>query len=386
MKKILTSLICLAVLTALGVSQSVAEMTQDGIDKENKIISIAGYDACTGKYGDYGLDDKRGQEIAVEEINAAGGIQAGPLKGYKLKLEFFDDRGDPKESANVAKKISSSKYLVALGPTMSSCALASTPIFNRYGVANIITYSNASTITEQGFNNIIRLTYTTKGIADFMITTSKSEFNAKSIAIISENQDYGQQLRKYAKDKAAEIGLTVATDDVVTPGQDVDFSSVLLRAKNAAPDVLLLFVTYNEGGMIAKQVRQMGWDVVVYGPDALTAPKFFELAGDLKNIYISSLMSLDVKKAEAAHLASEFTKKYNVLPPLAAIYGYDAVKVAANVIENGGVDRASFIEKLKDVKIAGVGSPMYQFDKNGEGLVPPLVVKPAQWHKDQTNQ
>ena len=94
-------------------------------------------------------------------------------------------------------------------------------------------------------------------------------------------------------------------------------------------------------------------------------------------------MSLDVKKPVAEHLASEFTKKYKNLPPLAAIYGYDAVKVAANVIENGGIDRATFIQKLKDVKISGVGSPMYQFDKNGEGLAPPLVVKSAQWHKDQ---
>ena len=82
MKKVLTSLICLVVLSALGVSQSMAKMTQDGVDNEKKIINIAGYDACTGKYGDYGLDDRRGQEIAVEEINAAGGILSGPLKGY----------------------------------------------------------------------------------------------------------------------------------------------------------------------------------------------------------------------------------------------------------------------------------------------------------------
>ncbi len=383
MKKGLMGLTCLLVLLTFGASIGLAKVTKDGIDKKNKVIMLSGYDACTGKYGDYGLDDKRGQEIAIEEINAAGGIAAGPLKGYTLKLDFFDDRGDPKESANVAKKISSSKYLAALGPTMSSCALAATPIYNRYGVANIITYSNASTITEQGFDNVIRLTYTTKSISDFMITTSQSEFSGKSISIISENADYGQQLRKYAKDKAKEIGLKVVTDDIITPGQDVDFSSILLRAKNEKPDVLLLFVTYNEGGMIAKQVRKMGWDVLLYGPDALTAPKFFELAGNLDNIYISSLLSLDIKKAEATNLVAEFEKKYKGLPPLSAIYGYDAVKVAAKIIENGGVDRASFIAQLKQVQVPGVGSPMYQFDDNGEGLVPPLVIKTAQWHKDQ---
>ena len=383
MKKVLMGLMCFGILFALGSSTAMAKVTKDGIDKENKIIHLAGYDACTGKYGDYGLDDKRGQEIAIEEINAAGGIPAGPLAGYKLALEFFDDRGDPKESANVAKKIASDKFLVALGPTMSSCALAATPIFNRYGVGDIVTYANAATLTEQGFDNVIRLTYTTKSLADFMITTSKDELGGKSIAIISENADYGQQLRKYAKTKAQEIGLKIVTDDIITPGQDVDFSSILLRAKSEKPDVLLLFVTYNEGGMIAKQVRKIGWDVILYGPDALTSPKFFELAGDLKNIYISSLVSLDIKKPVAQHLAGEFQKKYNGMPPMAAIYGYDAVKVAAKIIEIGGVDRASFIKNMKLVKVPGVGSPMYQFDERGEGLVPPLVVKTAQWHKDQ---
>jgi len=383
MKKGLLGLTCLLFVLILGSSTCIAKVSSDGIDTKNKIIHISGYDACTGKYGDYGLDDKRGQEIAVKEINNAGGIAAGPLKGYNLELEFFDDRGDPKESANVAKKIAASKYLVALGPTMSSCALASTPIYNRYGVPTIVTYANASTITEQGFDNVIRLTYTTKSISDFMISTSKGKFKAESIAIISENADYGQQLRKYAKEKAKEIGLKIVTDDVITPGQDVDFSSILLQAKNKNPDVLLLFVTYNEGGMLAKQVRKMDWDITLYGPDALTSPKFFELAGGLDNIYISSLMSLDIKKPVAHHLATEFQKNYKVLPPLAAIYGYDAVNVAAKIIESGGVDRASFIAKMKDVKMPGVGSPMYQFDKNGEGLVPPLVVKEAQWHKDQ---
>lgn len=356
---------------------------KDGVDEKNKTISIAGYDACTGKYGDYGLDDRKGQEIAIAEINAAGGIQSGPLNGYQLKLTFYDDRGDPKESANVAKRIASSDYLVALGPTMSSCALAATPIYYRYGVANIITYSNANTITEQGFDNIIRLTHTTGGIANHMAENCKDRFQAKNVSIISENQDYGQQLRSYFKIKAESIGLKVLTDDVITPGQDVDFSSVLMRARQQNPDVLVLFVTYNEGGMLTKQIRKMGWDVTVYGPDGIISPKFFELADDLENTYITSLASLDMNRPEAAHLVKTYKEKYGILPPLSAIYGYDAVHVAAKIIENGGVDRKSFIAKLKSVEVSGVGSPKYQFDEKGEGLAPPFITKPAEWYKEK---
>ena len=74
--------VLLLVLTANGFAA-------DGIDEKNKVISLAGYDACTGKYGDYGLDDKKGQEIAVEEINAAGGIQAGPPGGVSAETDFL---------------------------------------------------------------------------------------------------------------------------------------------------------------------------------------------------------------------------------------------------------------------------------------------------------
>lgn len=381
MKKGIVWLSCLSLLFAAVAADCFAK---DGVDAKKRTIAVAGYDACTGKYGDYGLDDRRGQEIAVKEINAAGGIKAGALKGYTLNLTFFDDRGDPKESANVAKKIVSSDFLVALGSTMSSCTLAATPIFYRYGIADIVTYANANTITEQGFDNVIRLTHTTGGIGNYMAENCKEKFNAKKVSIISENQDYGQQLRNYFKIKSSELGLEVLSDDVITPGQDVDFSSVLLRAKEKNPDILVLFVTYNEGGMIVKQVRKMGWDVKIYGPDALSSPKFFELAGDdLKDVYLTALESLDVNRPEATHLVSEFKAQYGALPPLAAIYGYDAVKVAAEVIANGGVDRKSFIANLKSVKSPGVGSPMYKFDEKGDGLAPPFVTNEAKWYQEQ---
>lgn len=362
----------------LGLALAITVYAKDGVDPDKKIVNLAGYDACTGKYGDYGLGDKQGQEVAVEEINNNGGIQAGPLKGYKLKLTFFDDRGDPKESANIAKQISAGDYLVALGPTMSSCALAATPVYFRNGVADIITYSNANTITEQGFDNIARLTYTTKSIAQYMANEVKDTFKKDSVAIISENQDYGQQLLNGFKAKAKDLGIKVVAESVITPGQDVDFNSVLMKAKSENPGVLILFVTYNEAGMLVKQTRQLGWDVPIYVPDAMTEPKFFALAGDLKDVYLQLSPTVDIKRPAAKALKEEWNKKYEGFPPLAAIYGYDAVKVAKAVIEAGGIDRKSFIEKLKTVKVEGVGNPLYTFDAAGEGSPPEFVTVPAE--------
>ncbi|RLE06665.1 MAG: hypothetical protein DRJ06_07365 [Candidatus Aminicenantes bacterium] len=369
LKKITLGSVCVFFLLSIAT----VGFSKDGIDKSKKIIHVAGYDSTTGKYGDYGLGDKRGQEIAVEEINSKGGIQSGPLKGYKLKLDFNDDRGDPKEAANIARKISAGNYLVALGPTMSSCALAATPVFYRNGVPDIITYAQAVTITEQGFDNLARLTYTTKSVAFQMAEQIKDRFHLKSVSIISENQDYGQQLLKTFKEKAKELGIKVASESVIVPGQDVDFKSVLLLAKSKKPDMLLLFVCYNEGGLIVKQCRKMGWNIPIYGPNSLTESKFFNLAGNLGEFYLVLSPTLDIARPEAKELVAFWHKKYEGIPPMAAIYGYDAVKVAEGVIEMGGINRKTFIKKLKKVRVKGVGTPIYEFDKTGEVKSPALI-------------
>lgn len=368
-KKLLVIVMTVFVIFSLAMVAAAG----DGIDKNKKVIKLSGFDSVTGKYGDYGTGNKRGQEVAIEEINSKGGIAAGPLKGYKLSLNFEDDRGDPKEAANIAKKLSSGDYLAVLGPTMSSCALAATPVFNRSGVPNIITYAQAITITEQGFDNIARLTYTTKSVALHMGEKVKDQFKKKTVSIISENQDYGQQLLKTFKEKAKDLGIEVLTESVVVPGQDVDFKSVLLQAKAKNPDMLLIFLCYNEGGLLVKQCRQMGWNVPIYGPNSLTEAKFFELAGDLGEFYIVLSPTLDVNRPDAKNLVTLWNKKYEGLPPMAAIYGYDAVTVARAVIEAGGVDRKSFVKKLKEVKVNGIGTPVYEFDQTGEVKRPALV-------------
>ena len=87
-----------------------------------------------------------------------------------------------------------------------------------------------------------------------MAVTVKDRFKKDSVAIISENADYGQQLLKGFKEKADEIGIKVVNESVVTPGQDIDFKSILLKAKAENPGMLLIFVTYNEGGMLVNRI------------------------------------------------------------------------------------------------------------------------------------
>jgi len=378
--------ICTLVVCCMFLLTSIS-FAGEGVDHKAKVIKLAGFDAVTGKYGNYGSGDKVGQEIAVAQINQMGGIQAGPLKGYKLELDFYDDRGDAREAANVGKKIASGDYLAVMGPTMSSSALAASPVFNRYRIANIITYANASSITAQGFDNIARLPFTTKTIADAIAKCIGKEMGKKTAAVISENQDYGQQLYNGLLEVESKYGVKTVSQDVITAGQDVDFKSVLTRAKSANPDVLVLFVTYNEGGLIVRQTREMGWEIPIVTVDAMTDPKFFELAGDVRNV--SLVISADVNQTtpQARHLNAEYEKRTGEkIAPTAAVFGYDAVQVARKIIENGATTREEFIKGIQGVEVkGGIFSSLYTFDKYGDAEIFSFVTVTAEDYKKTLN-
>jgi branched-chain amino acid transport system substrate-binding protein len=343
---------------------SSAALSKDGVNDSKKSISIAGIDCVTGKFGEYGTANKRGQEFAVAEINEGGGISSGPLKGYKFMLDFYDDQGDPKESASIARKIASKDYLVVIGETMSSCALASSPVLARQNIPTIITFANAATVTEQGFKNLIRLTYTTKSIAYDMADTCVSKFKVTKVSIINENVDYGQQLVRSYKNRIKEKGLNIkiVSQDTIAPGQDVDFRDVLIKAKAADPDMLILFLEYNEGGMVVRQTRSMGWEIPIYAAGGLAEPKFFELAGELGEFYLN----MPKRRELMGKFVEGYEAKYKVKPSEAAIYGYDGVKITAKIIEMGGNNHESFVKLMRKVSMPGLGNPVYEFDSAGD--------------------
>lgn len=364
----------------LGLALSVVPAhANQGVDHTKKIVNLAGYDSLTGKFGDYGTTDEHGQEIAVAEINAHGGILSGPLKGYKLKLTFFDDQGNPQEAANAAKAICAGDYLVALGPTISSDALAATPVFYRNAVPNIITYSNAGSITAQGFNNLLRLTFTTGDIAKYMANEVQNKFKKNSVALISDNQSYGQQLVAGFDTRAKQLGIKILSHSITTPGQNV-FNAMLMKAKMQNPGMMVLMETsYSAAGLLVKQAREIGYKGPIYVPDAETQPKFFALAGDLKNTFIEIPPSISIKRPAVKRLKAEWDQKYTGFPPISAVYGYDAVKIAVAVIEKGGITHKSFIDKMKSVKVKGVANSLYTFAKNGDtSSLPAFVTKPCE--------
>ena len=374
MKKMHKKTIFILVVTLVLLScLTVIALSEDGVNVLKKEITIAFCDALTGPAGAYGSGTLRGAEMGVAEVNEMGGIPSGPLKGYMLKIDTFDDKGDAKEAASAARKIAVGDYLAAIGGTISTASLASSPVFYRMRVPYIMGWASATTLTHQGFDNLVRETYTTEAEAIFMLKVLHERLDAKKVSIIVENGSYGQQLLETFQDEAENYDIELGNPHTIVPGQDVDFRDVLLKAKVEESDVVVILVERNEGGMIVNQTRKMGWDVPFYGPKSLGEPRFFELAGELGEVYLVCSPSLDTSKPYVKNFLSRWQKVYDFPPDMAAIYGYDAVKISTKIIEMGGIDRESFIANLRKVKVEGIGNDFYEFDEYGDVKVPNLI-------------
>lgn len=360
---------------------SVLALGAAGVDQDNKVITFAFCDALSGPAGAYGSGCLHGAEVAVAEINKQGGIGEGPLAGYTLKLEAFDDRGEAKEAASVGRQVASGEYLFVSGATISTAALGISPVLYRARVPYIMGWASASSLTHQGFDNLVRTTYTTEAEALAMLKTMQERFGVKKASVIVENGSYGQELLETMTANAADFGIELGKPLTIVPKQDVDFNAVLIKAQEETPDMLVILVERNEGGMIVSQARKLGWEVPVYGPKSLGEPQFFELAGKLGEVYLTCTPSLDTTGSYVQNFLANWGEVYDYAPDMAAIYGYDSVKIALKVIEMGGVDRESFIEKLREVEVEGIGNPLYSFDENGDVQVPNLITISGQEFK-----
>lgn len=377
-------LVFLALVAFSLLVGSVMAVAADGVDNDNKVITFAFCDALSGPAGAYGSGCLHGAEVAVAEINKQGGVAEGPLAGYTLKLEAFDDRGDAKEAASVGRQVVNGEYLFVSGATISTAALGISPVLNRGRVPYIMGWASASCLTHQGFDNLVRTTYTTEAEALAMLKVMQELFGVQKASIIVENGSYGQELLETMEANAADFRIELGTPLTIVPKQDVDFNAVLLKAQAENPDMLVILVERNEGGMIVSQARKLGWDIPIYGPKSLGEPQFFKLAGEpLGQVYLTFTPSLDATDPVVQNFLANWGEFYDYPPDMAAIYGYDSVKIALAVIEAGGVDRESFIAKLRTVQVPGIGNPLYSFNENGDVQVPNLITISGRYFKTE---
>ncbi len=247
----------------------VAEPTPTTCPEPLKIAIIGAMSGTNAILGDWMV---KGVTLAVEQKNAAGGIQ-----GCQIELLVYDDEADPTKSVGLAQKVATEDNVIAAwATTNSSCALADIPVFEQYKIPQL-TFGTNVTITQQGSDYIFRSCPAGPAYEDPLVDYLVGE-GYTTFAILGDNTAYGKGEAEYQTNALARHSLTPVLYEQ-HGADDKDFSGQLTKIINAEPEVLLIASSEVAAGLIVKQARQLGFEGVIAGGSALSTPKFLESAG-----------------------------------------------------------------------------------------------------------
>lgn len=325
------------------------------------VIGVAA--PMTGASADYGTQVTRGIQIAIDEINAKGGINGRPLS-----ISVGDDQCDPQQAAAVAQKFASDPTIFAvLGHICSSCTLAGGPIYNAAGLTAMTVNSSNPTITEQGWKYIFRSTPTDAQQGVAIVDFATKNLRAKKVAMIYSNDDYGLGLKQSATAEISKVGASLVATETFITGQDKDFSAQLTKIARAKPEVLFILGQYAEDGLIAKQRVAAGLGgIPIVLPAGAQHQEFIDLGGaGAEGAYVAVFYNLAKDTPENKALLQKVAAKYNGdLPGEQVPWGYDGVYIFAQAIQMGAT-KQTMPEFLHKVNYKGLTGRI-TFDAKGQ--------------------
>jgi branched-chain amino acid transport system substrate-binding protein len=312
------SMLGLLAATAVGVGAYGVSAAQ----AQDITIAVAG--PITGQYAIFGEQMRRGAQMAVDDINAKGGVM-----GKKLKLEVGDDACDPRQAVAVANQLASKKVVFVAGHFCSSSSIPASQVYNEAGILQITPASTNPKLTDEAaqkkWNNVFR----TCGRDDQQGAVAGDylarAYKGKKIAIIHDKSTYGKGLADETQKAMNAKGLKEAMYEAVTQG-DKDFSALISKMKQANIDVIYYGGYHSEAGLMVRQAREQGFKAVLMSGDALVDNEFWKITGPAGE---GTLMTFapDPRKAPGAKDIVAKFKAQGYDPEGYTLYSYAALQV-----------------------------------------------------------
>jgi len=301
--------------------------------KKEDVIVLGEFGSLTGVTATFGKSTQKGIEMALDEINKAGGIEGKPIR-----IIVEDDQSKPEEAATAVKKlVSQDKVLLVLGEVASSRSLAGAPICQGAGVPMITPSSTNPKVTQVG-DFIFRVCFIDPFQGEVMAKFARNTLKVSKAAILKDiKNDYSVGLAQFFTETFTNLGGEVIADESYSEG-DIEFRAQLtsLKAKNL--DVIFIPGYYTEIGLIARQARDLGITVPLIGGDGWDSPRLVEIGGKaLENTYYSNHYTTEDPRPEIQRFISDYKTRYNEIPDAMAPLGYDAAKIAFEAIKRSGI-------------------------------------------------
>ena len=373
-------------LVVLALTFTLAAMIAAPVQAADKVVKIGNIIPLSGPSASVGQQGKNAREMAVEEINAAGGIKS--LGGAKLEMLYADSESKPEKGVAEAERlISTEKVNVLTGCWNSAVTYPTTAVAERYGIPFIVPVSVADKITEQGFKTVFRIaakdSWWTRDQFAFLKDMEK-EFNApvKKLAFVYENGDWGKGFAGQWKKLAKAGGYEVVMDEPY-PSTATDLSPVVQKIRRARPDVLLLVSNAADAILLTNTLAEykVKLKAIIASGGGHADPSFLKATGNNAR-YLFDIVEweTDVNKPGAKEANAKYKAKYGQNLTGEAVDAYLAVYVLADALERAGsLDPAKIRDALAatDYKSGPgmiVGYDAVEFDSSGQNKHAALVM------------
>jgi branched-chain amino acid transport system substrate-binding protein len=344
---------------------------------QENVIKIALVAPLTGDVKTFGESTKNGFLLAVDEANAAGGIN-----GKQIKYYILDDRNDPTEATNAGSKlINQDGVKFIIGSVSSKCSIPLSEVCQA-STAVMITPTSTNpkvTVKDDGTRKtfVFRACFIDPFQGRVAAKFALENLGCKAAAVLYDvGNDYVKGLAEFFRDNFAVSGGKIVVYESYQK-DDADFSALLTKVKQANPDMLYIPDYYNKVGLIAKQARQMGIKAVLMGGDGWDSPDMIKIAGDAINGgYFTNHYSPDDPRPEVQQWVGKYATKYGSKPDALATLAYDATALMLKAIQAANSGKPEDVRKaLQGFQDVSTVSGNISYDEMGNPIKSAVILK-----------
>ncbi len=289
--------------------------------RDDSVIRVGEFSSLTGSEATFGISTHEALILAIDQANAAGGVN-----GKKLQLITLDNQGKPDETVvAVTRLINQDKVHAIIGEVASSRSLAAAPICQAAKVPMISPASTNVAVTEKG-DYIFRACFIDPFQGKVMADYAFNALKLRRAAILRDlKSDYSMGLSDVFKARFTQLGGQVVAEDSYSGG-DMDFKAQLTNIRAKAPQIIYCPGYYTEVGLIAKQARALGVNEPLAGGDGYDSPKLAEIAGAaaLEGYYYSNHYTPESDDPRVQGFVKQYVERWHHVPDALAALGYDA--------------------------------------------------------------
>jgi branched-chain amino acid transport system substrate-binding protein len=374
----LTAAAALLALTACQQKKPEGATTSgvSGAPAVGDVILLGHIGSMTGNEATFGDSSDKGIRLALDEVNAAGGV-----KGKRLDVKTYDDQGKPEEASVAATRlIVQDKVTVLLGEVASSRSLAMAPIADSKGVPMVTPSSTNPKVTVDDAGKVHPFVFRVCFIDPFQGTVMAKFATGKGIKKVAVLRDiknaYSVGLADFFLSKFKELGGTIVDDQSYKAG-DPDFKAQLTAIRAKSPDAIYIPGYYTDVALIARQARELGMKQPMMGGDGWDSAKLYEIGGKaLDGCYFSNHYSPDDPAPRIQEFVKKYRDRYGVVPDSLAAQAYDAARISADAMGRArDLSGAAIRDALAATKDYPAVTGVISIDANHDAVKPAVVLE-----------